>query len=49
MPEVRSDVVDAFKSRIQAGSYPTQDDIAGLTDLIGGGIVQQALSCLPSQ
>ena len=49
MPEVRSELVDAFKSRIQAGSYPTQEDIAGLTDLIGGGIVQQALSGLSSQ
>ncbi len=44
MPEVRSEVVDAFKTRIQAGNYPSQDVIAGLTDLIGGGIVRQAKS-----
>jgi len=49
MPEVRSEVVDAFKSRIQAGSYPTQDDIAGLTDLIGASIVQQARAGQSSQ
>jgi anti-sigma28 factor (negative regulator of flagellin synthesis) len=44
MPEVRSEVVDAFKARIQSGQYPSQDVIAGLTDLIGGAIVQQARS-----
>ena len=44
MPEVRSEVVDAFKARIQAGHYPAQEIIAGLTRLIGGGIVQQAKS-----
>ena len=40
MPDVRSEVVDSFKSRIQAGHYPAQDVIAGLTRLIGGGIMQ---------
>ena len=44
MPEVRSEVVDAFKTRIQSGEYPSQDVIAGLTDLIGGVVVQQARS-----
>ena len=44
IPEVRSEVVEAFKSRIQAGNYPTQDAIAGLTDLIGGGVVKLARS-----
>jgi anti-sigma28 factor (negative regulator of flagellin synthesis) len=42
MPEVRSDVVDAFKARIQSGEYPSQDVIAGLANVIGGAIVQQA-------
>jgi len=44
MPEVRSDVVAAFKSRIQAGQYPTQDTIAGLVNVIGGAVVEQAKS-----
>jgi anti-sigma28 factor (negative regulator of flagellin synthesis) len=44
MPEVRSEVVDSFKARIQSGEYPSQDVIEGLTDLIGGSIVQQAKS-----
>ena len=42
MPDVRSEVVDSFKARIQAGHYPSQDVIAGLTRLIGGGLSQQA-------
>lgn len=49
MPEVRSEVVDAFKSRIQSGDYPSQETIAGLTSLIGGGILQQAKSSSFSQ
>jgi Anti-sigma-28 factor, FlgM len=44
MPEVRSDLVDSFKARIQSGQYPNQNDIAGLADAIGGSIVQQAAS-----
>jgi len=44
MPEVRSEVVDAFKSRIQSGGYPSQADLAGLADVIGGGILHEALS-----
>jgi hypothetical protein len=42
LPEVRSDLVDSFKARIQAGQYPDQDTLSGLADAIGGGIVQQA-------
>ncbi len=42
MPEVRSDVVDAFKSKVQSGLYPPEDIIAGLIHLIGGGIVKAA-------
>ena len=41
-PEVRSEVVDSFKARIQSGHYPAQDVIAGLTKLLGGGIMQAA-------
>jgi len=44
MPEVRSELVDAFKSRIQAGNYPSPDDLAGLVNVIGRSVVQQALS-----
>ena len=44
MPEVRSELVEAIKSRIQAGNYPTQDAIAGLADLIGSGVVRLARS-----
>ncbi len=36
MPEVRSEVVDSFKSRIQSGDYPTQDTLDGLVDRMGG-------------
>lgn len=42
LPEVRSELVDAFKSRIQSGHYPPPEIIDGLTRLIGGGIMQQA-------
>jgi anti-sigma28 factor (negative regulator of flagellin synthesis) len=42
MPEVRSEVVDAYKARIQSGEYPSQETISGLTDLIGPAIVEQA-------
>jgi hypothetical protein len=36
MPEVRGEVVDAYKSRIQSGAYPTQATIDGLVNLMGG-------------
>lgn len=44
MPEVRSEVVDAFKTRIQAGHYPGEDIVAGLTKLMGGVVAQAAKS-----
>ena len=47
-PDVRSEVVDSFKARIQAGAYPTQSDIAGLTNVIGGSVMQMAKSGLSS-
>jgi hypothetical protein len=49
MPEVRSEVVDVFRFRIQTGDYPSQDTIAGLASLIGGAIVRQAGSGSSSQ
>jgi hypothetical protein len=36
MPEVRGEVVDAYKSQVQAGNYPTQETLDGLVDLMGG-------------
>ncbi len=42
MPDVRSEVVDAYRSRIQAGNYPSEDTLAGLTRVIGGGVMQLA-------
>lgn len=48
MPEVRGDVVDAFKSRIQAGEYPTQNALASLVNVIGGAVIQQARPDLSS-
>jgi len=44
MPEVRSDVVDSFKSRIQAGQYPDSETVDNLTDVIGSSIVKMANS-----
>ncbi len=44
MPEVRSDLVESFKAKIQSGQYPTEDTISGLVDKIGGSIVRQAVS-----
>jgi Anti-sigma-28 factor, FlgM len=41
MPEVRSEVVDAYKARIHSGHYPSEDIVAGLTNLMGGAIAQQ--------
>ena len=42
MPEVRGEVVDSFKARIQSGEYPSPETVAGLVDVIGGGIVKLA-------
>jgi anti-sigma28 factor (negative regulator of flagellin synthesis) len=42
MPDVRSELVDSFKSRIQAGEYPTPETIDNLTDAIGSSIVRMA-------
>lgn len=44
MPEVRSEVVDSYKARIQAGHYPSADAVAGLTRLIGGPIMSMVNS-----
>jgi anti-sigma28 factor (negative regulator of flagellin synthesis) len=41
-PDVRSEVVESYKSRIQSGAYPTQDTLSGLVDVIGGSIVKAA-------
>jgi hypothetical protein len=35
MPDVRSEVVDAYKSRVQSGEYPSSATLDGLTDLMG--------------
>jgi hypothetical protein len=48
MPDVRSELVESFKARIQSGAYPSQDDISGLVNVIGGSILQQARSGLSS-
>jgi hypothetical protein len=42
MPDVRGEVVDAYKSRVQSGEYPTQDALNGLVDLMGGTWIAQA-------
>lgn len=42
MPEVRTELVDSFKSRIQSGQYPSQDVVKGLSHVIGGGIAMLA-------
>jgi hypothetical protein len=42
MPEVRGEVVDSFKARIQSGQYPSPETVAGLVDVIGGSIVKLA-------
>ena len=41
-PEVRSELVDSYKARINSGHYPAQDVIAGLTKLLGGGVMAAA-------
>jgi hypothetical protein len=43
-PEVRDEVVDAFKARIQSGEYPPAQTVAGLADAIGGAVVGLARS-----
>jgi len=35
-PEVRSDVVQAYKAGIASGSYPSEEVVAGLIKLMGG-------------
>jgi hypothetical protein len=35
MPDVRGEVVDAYKSRVQSGEYPSPQTLDGLSDLIG--------------
>ncbi len=40
MPEVRSEVVDSFKSRIQSGQYPTEETMDHLVDTLGASIVK---------
>lgn len=35
MPEVRGEVVDSFKARIQSGEYPSSQTLDGLADVIG--------------
>jgi hypothetical protein len=42
MPEVRSNVIGSFKSRIQAGSYPTDSTLDRLANLMGGAWARQA-------
>ncbi len=42
MPDVRSELVDSFKSRIQSGQYPSSETMDALTDVIGNGIVKMA-------
>ncbi len=42
MPEVRSEVVDAYKARIQSGAYPAPEVVSGLVDVIGASVVQLA-------
>jgi hypothetical protein len=35
MPDVRNEVVDAYKSRVQSGEYPSSETLDGLADLMG--------------
>ena len=48
MPEVRGELVDAYKSRIASGQYPSQETVSGLADVLGGTIVKQATEGLAS-
>ena len=43
-PEVRSDLVDSFRARIQSGQYPTADTMDDLTEALGPSIVAMANS-----
>lgn len=36
MPEVRTELVDAYKAQVDKGHYPAQDVIEGLINLMGG-------------
>jgi anti-sigma28 factor (negative regulator of flagellin synthesis) len=49
MPDVRSDLVDSFKSRIQAGTYPTQATLDGVIDRMGGTWSAQADADSPGE
>jgi hypothetical protein len=42
MPDVRSDLVDSFKARIQAGTYPTPEALDGVIDRLTGNWSSQA-------
>ena len=42
MPEVRGEVVDAYKAQVQTGHYPAQEVIDGLIDLMGGAWAKNA-------
>jgi len=42
MPEVRGEVVDAYKSQVQSGQYPAPEVLDGLVDLMGGTWAQSA-------
>jgi hypothetical protein len=42
MPEVRQNLVDAYKARIQSGQYPDPAVVEGLIRLMGGTWVRQA-------
>jgi hypothetical protein len=44
IPEVRHELVDAYKARIQSGQYPGTAAVEGLIRLMGGTWVQQANS-----
>ena len=48
-PEVRSELVDAYKSRIQSGEYPSQETIAGLANYLGNSLVQMAKAASSSK
>jgi len=44
LPDVRSELVDAYKTRVNAGDYPAQDVIEGLINLMGGTWAKEAQS-----
>ena len=41
-PEVRTDLVESFRARIQAGQYPSEDTMDNLTDVLGPSILKMA-------